>query len=388
MSVRTSCLLLVLTSACGFQVSASGTGGGDGGPDSSKDSSIDSSIDSPVEAGDVDLIPPSEETFGTGNWTVGDVTIDTGGPSANVTLPAGVTLSLGMQTSGTQVAILRVNDLKLNGGTTMRVTGTRPFVILAGHDANIAGTIDVGARGKLPGAGGFGPGGGVGAGGEGMHVGVNDDSGGGGAGFGSVGGSGGSAPTATGGAPGASYAIAYLGGGSGGGLPQQGIGCANVGGAGGGAILVYAKHALTVSGAINAGGGGGEAGVICDNPPNHGAGGGGGAGGMIHLQTGDLKGMGVIAANGGGGGGPSCPTGAVGPGEDGKASTTLTAFGGIGNGCGPGGGNGGIGTTAAGSALAAGTNGGGGGGGVGRIKIHAPGSITVMSSPPAVVVTP
>lgn len=385
LAARSSWLLLAL-GACGFQVNASG--GGDGGPDSSKDSSIDSSIDAPVEAGDVDLIPPSEETFGTGNWTVGDVTIDTSAPSSTVLLPAGVTLTLGLQTSGTQVAFLRVNDLKLDAGTTMRVIGNRPLVILSGHDANIAGTIDVGARGRDAGAGGFAPSLGPGAGGEGMHVGVNDDSGGGGAGFGSVGGNGGSAPTAAGGNPGASYAIAFLGGGSGGGAPQQGIGCTNVGGGGGGAILVYAKHALTVSGAISAGGGGGEAGVICDNPPNHGAGAGGGAGGMIHLQTGDLKGMGILAANGGGGGGPSCPSGAIGPGEDGKASTTLVAFGGIGNGCGPGGGNGSIGTMGAASALAAGTNGGGGGGGAGRIKIHAPGAIAVMSSPPAVVVTP
>ena len=388
MAVRTSCLLLALTGACGFQVSANGgNGGGDGGPDSSIDSAIDAPIDTPAETGDVDLIPASEETFNTGNWTVDDLTIDTSALTSSIPLPAGVSLLVGIQTSGGQVAFLRVNDFKLNSGRTMRVVGQRPFVILANHDITIDGTLDISARGKTPGAGGQPPATGPGKGGDGTHVDTSDESGGGGGGFGSVGGSGGPASTAAGGAPGASYAIAFLAGGSGGGGPAPGIGCTNVGGGGGGAILIYAKHKLTIQGAINAGGGGGEAGVVCTNPSNHGAGAGGGAGGTIHLQTPDLNGNGILAANGGGGGGPSCTTGAITPGEDGKASTTLTAFGGIGNGCGPGGGNGAVGTMAAGSALSAGFNGGGGGGGTGRIKINAPGTISVMSSPPAVVVT-
>lgn len=388
MTVRTSCFVLALTGACGFQVSASGGGGSDGGPDSSIDSAIDASIDTPVETGDVDLIPVSEETFATGNWTVDDVTIDTSALTSTVTLPANVTLTVGIQTSGTAVAILRVNDFKLNSGMTMRVIGQRPLVILAGHDVTVDGAIDISARGRVPGAGGLAPATGPGKGGDGVHNGTSDESGGGGGGFGSVGGSGGPADTAAGGAPGASYAIAFLAGGSGGGGPAQGIGCENVGGGGGGAILIYAKHKATIQGTINAGGGGGEAGVVCTSPSNHGAGAGGGAGGTIHIQTPDLNGGGILAANGGGGGSPSCTSGAITPGEDGKASTTLTAFGGIGNGCGPGGGNGAVGTMAAGSALTAGFNGAGGGGGAGRIKIHAPGTISVMSSPPAVIVTP
>jgi len=380
--------LLVLTS-CSFHVGAAGdagTTGDDGGP---LDTPVDVLIDVPDGTstfGDVDLIPALEEYAGAGSWTVGDVGIDTSLLVSTVVLPAGVTLTAGVQSNGGAVAFLRLHDFKLNAGTTLRVIGTRPLVIISDHDVTIEGAIDIGARLLAPGAGGFAPAKGSGAGANGAHIDPNDDGGGGGGGFGGAGGAGGTGGAAVGGAGGGTYPATILVGGSGGGTIAPNLSCTNVGGGGGGAILIFAKHKLTLSGAIHAGGGGGSAGMLCPSPAMYASAGGGGAGGMIYLQTPDLNGSGVLAANGGGGGGAACATGTIPqPGQDGRPSTTVVAAGGIGSDCGSAGASGAVQGTAPSTIGAAQYNGGGGGGGLGRIVVHAPNLATIASSPTAVV---
>ena len=335
--------------------------------------------------GDVDLIPALEEYANTGDWMVDAVTIDTMQLTSTVALPANVTLTSGVQNNGGAVAILRLHDLKTTAATTMRVVGRRPLVIIADHDVTLAGTIDLAARLDAAGPGGFSPATGTGVGGNGVHIDPNDDGGGGGGGFGTIGGTGGTGGTATGGAGGATYPATILNGGSGGGSTALGLSCTNLGGGGGGAILIFAKHKLTLMGAIHAGGGGGSAGMLCPSPAMYASGGGGGAGGMIYLQTPDLGGNGVLAANGGGGGGGACATGVPSAGQDGRSSANTVAIGGGGSMCGSAGGNGAVQGTAPSAIAVAQYNGGGGGGGLGRILVHAPNTATIGSSPTAVV---
>ncbi len=386
-----ACVVLVCVTGCGFSVGASTSDAGPG------DDVIDPAIDAPVDQtmidappsafGDIDLIPPAEERAAPGNWTANAVTLNTSTLTSTVALPPDVTFTMGLQDNGDEVAFLRVNDFKLNSGQILRVLGTRPFVIVCGHDCTIDGTIDISARLRTPGAGGSVPAVGMGKGGNGVHFLNGDDGGGGGGGYGSPGGAGGGTVVAEGGSGGLTYPMTALVGGSGGGGPEQGIGCSNVGGGGGGAILIYAKHKLTFQGSIDAGGGGGEAGVLCTNPSNWGAGAGGGAGGMIYLQTPDLNGSGIAVTNGGGGGGGNCSTGTLPEhGQNAQTSLTTAAQGGGGSDCGTPGGRGAIGTMAATASQTSTTNGGGGGGGVGRVIIHAPGAVSVQGSPPAVII--
>src|SRR5262249_17449239 len=154
--------------------------------------------------------------------------------------PAGVTFDVEKvgSASSPDLAVLRVRALDIAEGATVRVTGARALLVIAGHDVTIGGTLDAGAHGATPGPGGALPGQGPGAGAAGGGS-PGFNAAGGGAGFGSVaGGRGGAGGAVPGGAGGISYGestLAILQGGSGGGVGSSGPCPVLPGGAGGGA---------------------------------------------------------------------------------------------------------------------------------------------------------
>jgi hypothetical protein len=348
----------------------------------------DAALDAAPEG--IDFLPPAEERFAAVSWTVGTATVlDTGAFSITPTPPAGVVLEPGLQDNGGQIAILRLYDFKVEANRVVWAIGDRPLAILVEHDVTIDGLLDVGGHAATRGAGGAPGGMGMGAGGVSIHDdgtgSTYDDSGAGGGSFSTAGARGGKAGPFLGGAPGATYPINGLVGGSGGGVAGA---CTNPPGGGGGALLLYAGHKITVKGAISAGGGGGAGGLAAGCATGAGAGAGGGSGGLIWIQTPDLKGSGVLAANGGGGGGASYVGIANGgQGQDGLASTTMAAAGGAkANSAEASAGGAGAVRGAAAAAipdLAIG-NAGAGGGGLGRVVYHAPGLDMLKSSPDAV----
>lgn len=287
---------------------------------------------------------------------------------------------------GPELAILHVKSLTVSGGATVRVTGSRPLVVIASGPIVVDGVIDAGARRSNRGAGGSTSGAGAGAGGTGVHAGAFRDSGGGGAGYGAVGARGGNATCtpncgaedpATAGTAGVAYgdlAMTTLQGGSGGGASSPNC-AADPAGAGGGAIQLYSGTSITIglAGGINVSGGGGGAGRNCAT--NVGAASGGGSGGAVFLQSPMIDHNGTVAANGGGGGSSAAFDGVAtrangNPGENGPFGSGF-ALGGMAVGMySQSGGNGGsalTGATAGGDDSTGDGNGGGGGGGVGRI---------------------
>ncbi|MGE0867918.1 MAG: hypothetical protein AB7P03_05135 [Kofleriaceae bacterium] len=383
--MRWSCLAVVVCAgACGFQPSG-GVATDGGATDADVDAASDVPIDAPIPTGAIDFMPASEETPGTGDlMIVGDTVLDTSAPS--LIAPIGVSFVVGVQEGGTEVAILRVRDLRIMNNKRLRVIGTRPFVILAGRDIVIDGTLDVGAHGAVPGPGGAAPAEGTGKGLPGTHqANGNADSGGGGGSFGSVGARGGDSDDQDGGGPGDLYSPDILIGGSSGGLARA-MDCPYPSGAGGGAVLMFAAHKVQVKGAITAGGGGGAGGAVCTTLAGAGSGTGGGSGGLIWIQTLELGGDGVLAANGGGaGGGGYAKSNAPGmSGQDGQPATETVARGGAPADAeyGSAGGDGAIdGKPATRGGDRDSGNAGGGGGGVGRIITRTPTTPTLNASP-------
>lgn len=293
-----------------------------------------------------------------------------------------------MLADGSEVCVVAFRNVTIPAGMTFRATGSRPVVLLASGDIDIAGTLDVSAYGQTPGPGG-GHGGdstradgtGDAAGHGGAHVGTYADGGGGGGGMcgaGAAGGMGGAAAGGSGGvAAAAATELSPLSGGSGGGRggnsPTWGFG-----GAGGGALQLTAAGSITITGTILAGGGGGmggPTGPMCTT--NAASGGGGGSGGAILIEatTISVAGASFVAAGGGGGGGASaCLVGesAGGDGQDG-ADAVSTAIGGVSGGptFGAAGGDGGgfmmLDGLPGGANANSNSNGGGGGGGAGCI---------------------
>jgi hypothetical protein len=315
------------------------------------------------------------------NTTVCRVTVN--GKTVNGSLqPAG----------GGQACVLGLSSLKVGKGVTLSATGDNPLVILVSGSVTVDGTIDIGAKGKVPGPGGAAggvfpstgpgqPGGGPGGGKVcSCALALGDDCGGGGGGFGGAGGAGGKelsgscTSVSSGGALYGTAALVPLVGGSGGASAGQeqlndGVGA---GGAGGGALQISAQEEIIVNGAITAGGGGGLAGVLNSATISPAGGGGGGSGGAILLEAATISGSGLVAANGGGGaGGGSTAGGAGQAGENGgpKLGAAKGGAGGTNSGAG---GAGGWGTTAA-KAGGDGQNqngGGGGGGAAGRVRLN------------------
>jgi hypothetical protein len=269
---------------------------------------------------------------------------------------------------------------------TLRATGPRPLILIARDSISIQsnGSIDVGShRGAAMELG-------AGADPQDCVSGVLPDTGCGGAGGSFVGLGGMGAGMQAGfcsipGKPGPrlSGPITRLRGGCAGQDTPRSSGVAVQRGHGGGAVLLIAGRAITITGGgINAAGEGGEGGS------SGGGGGGGGSGGMIVLDAPTIASDGLILASGGGGGGGDGDTSAGGgPGAD--PSTVNAAAGGKGGTAA--GGRGGDGSpsssTASGGdgtqgALSSGVgNGGGGGGGTGIVKAPAAASLGLQVSP-------
>lgn len=276
---------------------------------------------------------------------------------------------------------------------TLRVTGSRPLVLVADGSITVAqaGVVDVGShRGAVP---ELGTGAEPKTCGVGSPPGVSSTSGGGAGGsFADLGGDGG-----------AGFASEVGGGRAGPPAPvinQLRGGCAGqngartihtpgtdggIGGHGGGAVFLIAGSAIDVLGKIDATGEAGRGG-----PSSSGAcgGGGGGSGGMIGFDAPAVQSTGLILASGGGGGQGADFAGSGGL-DGADPTTTFAALGGTGSGGGNGG-SGGDGSSRTGTAGkgADGINvssseggGGGGGGGAGFIKAPATATLGANISP-------
>jgi hypothetical protein len=331
-------------------------------------------------------------------------TLDTSGAAPTFTAfcpgktaPA-LTIVAQSQAGAPELAVWVVNDLSIPAGGSLRVTGSRPLVIVAFGSADIAGEINAAASFNKAGAGGS-VSCGVGAGPDG-----NDSdsdaytagSGGGGGGFGSAGGVGGAAMGACcvavgGGKVEAAPELVPLRGGCDGGRGGRSnvadVTDTAVGGAGGGALQLTVAGMLSVQGTISVSGGGGRHGAN-----NGDGGGGGGSGGALLLEAGDIvvaQGAWLTANGGSGAGGNPRSYNQATDGQDGLWKALTPAPGGLGYNDSGAGGPGATNAAGGDGASAVGQNGragGGGGGGHGRIMISANSGCSMggHSSPPAI----
>jgi hypothetical protein len=277
------------------------------------------------------------------------------------------------------VRALWVNGLDLQNGSTLRVKGTRPLMIVSTDEIRVSGILDVSSTWDPetltfdPGAGADPPSDectstGVQTGGDC----TNGGGGGGGAGFGGPGANGGRG-AGTGSCDGASGIAGGRGGNAvpapttirGGCKGERGgngdaVMLYGLGGFGGGAVHLVSQVKVDITGTVHAGG---AAGSGAEN--NRSGGGGGGSGGFIGLEALEIViGQSArLAANGGGGGG-GCNNGLADSGEDGK-DLAQAAIGGAGQSFGGNGGNGSAGRSLGGEPGTDSSRGGGGGGGGG-----------------------
>jgi hypothetical protein len=292
------------------------------------------------------------------------------------------------QDASHDAAVLVMSSLTIASGTTLRLTGDKPVILLVNGSANIAGTIDASAHGTSAGPGADRDcGSGIGGTGEDGSPSMGS-AGGGGGGFGSAGGRGaagdGSTNWTTAGAAGGDATLVPLRGGCSGGrsgdAPNRST--YGAGGGGGGGVQLSVLDRLDLSGKILATGGGGVAGADAGSGS-----GGGGSGGAILLEASAIvvDASAVISANGGGGAaGQPYPlnSNVSTSGEDGRAEASAAAGGtaaDIGGGGGPGAwrdasaADGGIpssGQFGSSGGFTVWGGGGGGGGGLGRIRVN------------------
>lgn len=302
----------------------------------------------------VPTLPDGPVTLG-----CGETRIDTGSTPPTVTNWCAGQPDFGWavvsQLGGLDAMVLSFRDLDISGGATLRLTGSRPAIIVADGNVRVLGDL-LAESGAQACAGG-------GAGGDGAAA-----AGAGGGAYGSVGAAGGTgfvSPSAgAGGSPEGSPDLKPLRGGCAGG-PGSSAAPAAVGG---GAVQISANGTLTVVGTVTAPGAGGRGGVI------YGGGGGGSSGGAVLLEAQQLvlvDGAAVTANGGSGGQGGGITT----TGQDGAAGaqrTATPAAGGDSPTTGASGGNGAAGSVGAtGGGDNAASGGGGGGGGVGRLRFNA-----------------
>jgi hypothetical protein len=297
------------------------------------------------------------------------------------------------QANGGPVCLVYATSVSIQAGGSLTATGSRPLAIASTSTLVLGGAIDVssrraGQRGPaasdtcmfattpeldLGGAGG-GAGGSFGAGGGNGGTGDTDTSQGndGDAAEGTAG------PIAT--------FVALRGGcrGQAGGNEDATGGAGGAGGHGGGALYLYARQGITITGTVRATGAGAGGGAV------QAGGGGGGSGGYVVIESPSITISGQISANGGGGGEGGARVGSTPvsgqPGDDGALGTTPAA-GGVGTDNRFGyGGAGGAGSTGAVNGTSSIVAGGGGGGGVGRITVigsDADLSGSLISPPPS-----
>lgn len=238
----------LLVGACGFQAVATqeDAGTADGPPRPSG---------APATGDDVLHVGTADEYTGIDDLTItAPIAIDTGAMSFGMALPPGATFSAAKQDGGgPELAILHVHALAVHAN--VRAFGARPLVVLA-DTFELTETIDVSAH---DGEGGPGARSAPAPDGSGGHV-------------------------LAGGPPG---------------TPTSSLISCQLGppGAGGGALELYARTKIAISGYIDAGGGTAgtgvcPSGVIATNP--------GGSGGTIVLQSPVVENSGRLSANGGG----------------------------------------------------------------------------------------
>jgi len=335
----------------------------------SQDAAIDAAIDPFQDAPGTGIdASPGAKCYGpVGVWNVCLGTAPTGSINLTGTLDTDHdSRCLGAQPVGWYPAqpsscFIVGGSITIPAGNMLRVTGSKPLVLVADSLVAIAGTLDIASHGNERGAGAdpsacppfaispsggpHGAGGG-GAGGTFMTMGGSGGDGDIGHGRGGVASSGGAMPTA-------------LRGGCAG---QRGFGAmAGAARAGGGALYVVSGQTIDIEGTIDASGAGGRASSVV------GAGGdGGGAGGMVVLYATAITAV-TVFANGGGGAGGSGTT----PNRLGTDGTDPAVFDNPapgGNGSAPGGRGFAVNHDAnKGGSAGTGDGGGGGGGGAGLV---------------------
>jgi hypothetical protein len=360
-------------------------GGGDAGIDGVP-------VDAACGGGSLSFLPSNVArcaipvAFGDFAFPEAKITIDT--TDATVSTPSGpisgLAIALVTQTDGeTPAMVVVANDLFVPVGVEVRVTGSRPLILVALADMTIDGTIDASGAAEQT-----GPGAGLacetGAGTDGaMQLDLNGNPGGAGGGGGAYGSDGGSGayvsivvddPQRTpGGTAWGIPTIAPLFGGCSGGAGGIVEGDAARGGGGGGGLQLISGGTMTIRGVVTASGGGGEG---ADAQYGGGAGGGSGGAILINAMSVTLDGA-ALTANGGGGGEGRRNTQNGEDGDDGSRTDAIPAAGGGPNAAGGDGGEGGVdlGIGSDGSAGLGDTGnaagGGGGGGGIGQIHIRA-----------------
>ncbi|HKE14147.1 MAG TPA: hypothetical protein VKB80_04770 [Kofleriaceae bacterium] len=391
--------LLIASAACGaviacgdVETTTSIDDAGNRGPDAGGGATADAAPVDPDAAGDVCAtwdpglpFEPCDIPVGVRGGPLvllqaGTYTYDT--ETDELTSPGGTAVahsSMTLETGG-EVRLISTQRLVIAGGTTWRVTGTRPLVVIAWNAMEIAGTLNASSKA------GHGPGAGppecanAQIGGPGSST-MNGQGGGGGGGFGGRGGEGGSGGGEVNQGNGGSFVggVSPLRGGCAGGDASGRSGTAR-GGQGGGALALGARLEIQLTGIINAGGAGGGGG-------EGGGGAGGGSGGMLWLDAPSiaLSATAVVAASGGGGGAGST---AFSEGDDGEGARPdgARAHGAPGDGAAGDGGDGSDlvpdGRIATPSSSA---GGGGGGGGAGVIRVDgdldAPSGATIVPFP-------
>jgi hypothetical protein len=344
-------IVLVIASGCGFHSTAASVAGDDAMQpiDAGTDTPVDTLFDAPsgLCIGKFVLVCRPVEPPNLALLTLETINTDTD-PRCQ----------LQSQGSGApQLCVMAGRDVKVDAKVT--VIGSRPLVLAAYHDLNIAmnGNLILSSPSGQPS--------GAGANDPACHAsmpGGNGALGSGGGAGGSFGGSGGAGGTGDGGAatagtPGAPVTLIdrVIGGCKGSPGGNAGLTPGGLPGNGGGAVMLIAANKLTLVGIVTAGGGGGLPAIVA-------GGGGGGSGGFVGLDAKSyMMVTGQVTANGGGG--ASGGTATVGlPGNDGTSSTTIAAPGGPAL-AGGGGGSGSIAAQLSGTAGQDAASGGGGGGG-------------------------
>lgn len=367
--------LLAVIAGCSFSAHAPSNPGGDDTPgvDAAVPGDVAASIDGAAACvrGFLDLCTQAAPS------TALDITnaqsINTGPSNTD---PRCRTLT---QPGGSDVCLIYATAVTITGNGSLTATGSRPLAIASSSTLTIDGALDVGSHGpqRGPAADAMGctfatvpeldRGGGAGAAGGSLTQPGGD---------GGIGDSDNSVDpdgTAAAGTHGATIKITVLRGGcagqAGGDEAPGGGANGGAGGHAGGALYLFARQSLTITGDVRATGAGGGGGQV------QAGGGGGGTGGLVVIESPSITISGRVAANGGGGGqggGRLNQNDISGnPGTDGAMGTTAAAGGsGVASGD-PRFGFGGAGgaTTAAVGGTTANFGGGGGGGAAGVIEL-------------------
>jgi len=268
--------------------------------------------------------------------------------------------------------LLSFRSLKVFGGSSLTLKGTRNPVLVVTGDAQLLGSVttESGSRSCATGGGKSG-------------AAELSNGGGGGGGFGTVGAAGGKGITNAAGGEGGGVngepTLVPLRGGCPGG---RGGDNSTASALGGGSLQITVGGTLTVSGTVNAPGKGGAGGNGVTLGPAV-AGNGGGSGGAVLLEAESIvfNNAARLTANGGGGGQAGDIAG--GNGQSGQSGTTslLVARGGTTGGAGGPGGDGAVRSVAA----NAGSDSGAGGGGVGVIRVN---TLTGCTVDPSAILSP